>query len=468
MEKTKELRPFGMRDKVGYAFGDLGCGLSFSLVSNYMFLFYTQFIGVSAENWAWIIVVSKAWDAVNDILIGNMVDRTRISKKSKFMPWIVIGAVGLVALTIMTFAPVTMLSQGGKTAWCLASYCLWSVAYTMANVPYGSLHSVITENGRERTSLSTFRSIGAGVAMVFVMLIPLIAYENKVVDGKTIQIPHFNRLFPISIVFSIGSLIFLFAMTKMVTERVPYGEVPEKVSYISTLKSFFTNRPMVGATLATVASVIFYNSSLSVNNLVFQFYFNDAKKTTIASFAGYIPLVLFMPFAGKLVAMLGKKKLITIFGAVSALAGILMLFLPITPDSKGMYIYIGGLMIVNIGNCIFQIIVWAIVADCIELSFRRKGVHEESSLYAMYSFFRKLAQGVGSAIVALSLSKIGFVEGENAVQPAEFCANIKNLYIGLLIVGTVIMVLCMAFIYNINKKQEGELSVLEAENPAIE
>ena len=467
MEKTKELRPFGMRDRMGYAFGDLGCGLSFSLVSNYMFLFYTQFIGVTAENWAWIIVVSKVWDAINDILIGNMVDRTRISKKSKFMPWIVIGAVGLVALTIMTFAPVTMLSEGGKVAWCLASYCLWSVAYTMANVPYGSLHSVITENPRERTSLSTFRSIGAGIAMVFVMLLPSIVYEEKIVDGQKIQIFHGETLFPVSIVFSIGSLIFLFAMTKMVTERVPYGEVPEKVSYFSTLKSFFTNRPMVGATLATVASVVFYNSSLSVNNLVFQYYFNDASKTTIASFAGYLPLVLFMPFAGKLVASLGKKKLITIFGAVSALAGILMFFLPITPDGKGMYLYIGGLMIVNIGNCIFQIIVWAIVADCIELSFRKKGVHEESSLYAMYSFFRKLAQGIGSALVALALAKIGFVEGKNAVQPEEFCANVKNLYIGLLVVGTVIMVVCMKFIYNIGKKQEGELGKLEAENDAI-
>ena len=138
-----------MRDKIGYALGDLGCGLSFSLVSNYMFLFYTQIIGLESEHWAWIIFVSKAWDAVNDILIGNMVDRKRISKKSKFMPWILIGAVGLVVLTVMIFTPVQF-SQGGKIAWCLVTYCLWSVAYTLVNVPYGSLHSIITDNPRER------------------------------------------------------------------------------------------------------------------------------------------------------------------------------------------------------------------------------------------------------------------------------------------------------------------------------
>ena len=463
MEK-KALRPFGMRDKIGYAFGDLGCGLSFSLVSTYMILFYMQVVGISAKSWAWIVIVSKVWDAVNDILIGNMVDRKRISKKSKFMPWVLIGSVGLVVLTVMIFSPVQSFTPNAKIVWCLASYCLWSVAYTMVNVPYGSLHSIITDNPRERTALSTFRSIGAGVAMIFVMLLPKIVYAKNESEEGSAQIIIADRVFLVSIVFSVIALIFLFAMTKMVTERVPYGEVPEKISYFSTLKSFFTNRPMVGATIASFASIVFYNSSMSVNNLVFQYFFNDAKKTTVATIASYIPLVLLMPFAGKLVSAFGKKKLITLTGIASAVVGLIMLFLPITPDGKGMYIYIGGLMIVNIGNCIFQIIVWAIIADCIEMSFRKKGVHEESSLYAIYSFFRKLAQGVGSALVALGLSAIGFVEGKNAVQSEAFCANVKNLYIIFLVVGTVIMVLSMQFVYNISKEKEDEFAVPSAQS----
>ena len=463
MEK-KALRPFGMRDKIGYAFGDLGCGLSFSLVSTYMILFYMQVVGISAKSWAWIVIVSKVWDAVNDILIGNMVDRKRISKKSKFMPWVLIGSVGLVVLTVMIFSPVQSFTPNAKIVWCLASYCLWSVAYTMVNVPYGSLHSIITDNPRERTALSTFRSIGAGVAMIFVMLLPKIVYAKNESEEGSAQIIIADRVFLVSIVFSVIALIFLFAMTKMVTERVPYGEVPEKISYFSTLKSFFTNRPMVGATIASFASIVFYNSSMSVNNLVFQYFFNDAKKTTVATIASYIPLVLLMPFAGKLVSAFGKKRLVTLTGAASAVAGLIMLLLPIAPDKKGMYIYIGGLMIVNIGNCIFQIIVWAIIADCIEMSFRKKGVHEESSLYAIYSFFRKLAQGVGSAIVALGLSAIGFVEGTNVVQSEAFCANVKNLYIGFLVAGTVIMVLSMQFIYNISKEKEDEFAVPSAQS----
>lgn len=447
--KNKQLRPFGMRDKIGYAFGDMGCNFSFQLVSSYMYLFYTQCIGLSAKHWAWIIVVSKIWDAINDVIIGSMVDRTHIGKKSKFMPWISIGSIGLVVFSIMIFTPVTNFSDTGKILWCLLSYCLWSVAYTMINVPYGSLHSIITDDPKQRTTLSTFRSIGAALPAVLVMILPKIVYEGNVLSS--------NRLFIVSVVFSIIAFFTFFALQKMVTERVVRESKTEKVSYISTVKSYFSNRAIVGITIATVAVVIFYNSTMSVNNLVFQFYFNDAEKSTLAMIASYIPLVAFMPFASNISAKIGKKKLLTISGLVSVISGVIMLFLPITPDMKGIIIYVIGLMFVNTGCCVFQIIVWAMVADCIEDSYRRKGIREEGSLYAIYSFFRKLSQGIGSALVALALSSVGYIES-SAVQTAEASKNIKNLYIIFLIIGLLIMTLAMKFVYNIGFKEEQEFN----------
>jgi len=448
-------KPFGMSDKIGYSLGDLGCNLSFQLISSYMFLFYIQCIGLSSTHWAWIIIVSKVWDAINDVLIGGMVDRRRISKKSKFMPWITIGSIGLVVFTIMIFTPVQNFSQIGKIAWCLISYCLWSVAYTMINVPYGSLHSVITDDPKQRTTLSTFRSIGAGVAMVFVMLLPKIVYEDNVLSEK--------RIFIVSAVFSIAAFFIFLAMRKMVTERVVREERVEKVSYISTVKSFFTNRALVAITIATVAVVIFYNSSMSVNNLVFQFYFNDAEKSALAMLASYIPLVALMPFASNIVAKIGKKKFICLSGLVSVIAGLIMLVLPITPDKKGMIIYVIGLMFVNVGCCVFQIIVWAIVADCIEMSYRKKGIREEGSLYAIYSFFRKLSQGIGSALIALSLRATGYIENAS-VQNADVSSKIKNLYIILLVAGLAIMVISMQFMYNIGYKEEQKFGHTGTEN----
>ena len=104
--KTKELRPFGWRDKLGYAMGDMGCGFSFQLVSTFMQLFYLQFIGISPNDYAVIILISKAFDAVNDVVIGNLVDTKRIGKKSKYMPWILLGGFGLIFFNIMLFVPV--------------------------------------------------------------------------------------------------------------------------------------------------------------------------------------------------------------------------------------------------------------------------------------------------------------------------------------------------------------------------
>lgn len=446
-KSTAWHRPFGMRDKIGYAFGDMGCNFSFQLVSTYMYLFYTQCIGLSAAHWAWIIVVSKIWDAINDVLIGSMVDRTKIGgkRKSKFMPWITVGSVLLIVFSVMIFTPITAFPDFGKILWCLLSYCLWSVAYTMINVPYGSLHSVITDDPKQRTTLSTFRSIGAALPALFVMFLPKIVYKDNVLAA--------DRVFIVTVIFSIAAFFSFLALRKMVTERVVRENKVENVNYISTVKSFFTNRAMIGITIATVAIVIFYNSTMSVNNLVFQFYFNDAGKSTLAMIASYLPLVAFMPFASNVAAKIGKKKLLTVSGLVSAVAGVIMLFLPITADTKGIILYVLGLMFVNIGGCVFQIVVWAIVADCIEASYIKKGIREEGSLYALYSFFRKLAQGVGSAIVALALSKVGYIETAT-VQTPEVSENIKNLYIVLLITGLAIMTVAMKFVYNIGLKEE--------------
>lgn len=464
MEK-QSVRPFGVRDKLGYALGDCGCNFSFQLVSTYMLLFYTQCVGLKTTDWAWIIIVAKVWDAINDVLIGNMVDNIHIGKKSKFMPWITIGGVSLVVTTILLFAPFTAsFAYIGKVIWCLLMYCLWSVAYTLVNVPYGSLHSVITEEPKERTSLSTFRSIGASLPAMICMVLPKLVYR-KTADGDVLDT---NRVFITSIVFSLVAVVAFIGLQKLVTERVVRISAPanadapkKKTNYLGSVKSYFTNRALIGITIATVALVVFYNSTMSMNNLVFQYFFGDAGKATIGMVCGYIPLLLFMPFASTLSAKFGKKVVSWATAIFSCAVGVLMLVGcftgVISPDTKGMIIYIAGLMFVNIGCCCFQIIVWAMVADCIEMNFRKTGKQEEGTLYAIYSFFRKLSQGIGSAMLALFLGAIGYVEGQGA-QTEQFKANVPTLYIGFLVAGLAIMFVGMFFVYNIDKKKELEFA----------
>jgi len=195
---------------------------------------------------------------------------------------------------------------------------------------------------------------------------------------------------------------------------------------------------------------------MALNNMVFQYHFKDTDSIGIAMVGSYAPMIIFMIFVGKLTKKFGKKNVIVTTMLIGALAGIASIFAPITPDKTGMIVYIICLMGLNLGNAVFQISVWAIVADCIEVSYRKTGKSEEGSLYAIYSFFRKLAQGIGQAVVALGLSAIGFIEGDNAIQPEGFGEDVKSLYIIVLAVGSLIAFLAMKFIYNICKKEELE------------
>ena len=463
--KNAQIRPFGWRDKLGYAMGDMGCGFSFQLVSTFMQLFYLQYIGIKAEDYAIIILISKAFDAVNDVVIGNLVDTKRLGKKSKYMPWIIAGGLILVIFNVMLFAPVTSFSYAGKYIWCLVGYCLWSIAYTMVNVPYGSLHSVITSDPQQRVSLSTFRSIGAALpAIVIMVVLPGIVYDKvkNPVTGIEEEILKGETLLPVALVMSIVAFATLWGTTKLVKERVQREDDAEKSAgikaFFSAFKSFFTNRAMVGATIASLASVALFNSTMALNNMVFQYFFQDTDKVGIAMVGSYAPMIVFMALLGKLTAKFGKKAVIVTCMLIGAISGVVSIFVPISADTTGMLIYIVCLMGLNVGNAVFQISVWAIVADCIEVSYRKTGKSEEGSLYALYSFFRKLAQGIGQAVVSWGLIAIGFVEGENAIQSADFGDKVKNLYFIVLAAGSLIAFLAMAFIYNIGKKEEAELA----------
>ena len=456
------IRPFGWMDKLGYAMGDMGCGFSFQLVSTFMQLFYLQYIGLSPADYAIIILISKAFDAVNDIVIGNLVDTKRIGKKSKYMPWILLGAVTLIIFNVMIFAPVKDFPYAGKYAWCLVSYCLWSIAYTMVNVPYGSLHSVITDDPQQRVSLSTFRSIGAALPAIIIMIVlPGIVYDKvtNTATGLEEQVLKGETLLPVAIGMSIIALAVLWGTTVLVKERVS-REGDENTTgikaMISSVKSFFTNRAMVGATIASVAAVALFNSTMALNNMVFQYFFKDTSKVGMAMIGSYAPMIFVMIFLGKLTKKFGKKNVLVVSMFIGVLSGVASLFAPITPD--GLMLYIVCLMGLNVGNAVFQISVWAIIADCIEVSYRKTGKSEEGSLYALYSFFRKLAQGIGQAVVSWGLVAIGFVEGENAVQPETFGEDVKNLYFIVLAAGSLIAFLSMKFIYNIGKKEEEEMA----------
>ena len=150
-------RKFGIRDSIAYAAGDLGCNMSFALKGT-MALFWSQVMRMDAW-YPLLLIIVQVWDAINDPLIGSMVDADRRQyKRNKFLQYIWVGSIGLIVAGALCFLPFPNLHNVAKGLLFVCGYVFWDAFYTIANVPYGSMLPLITEDAAERAQLSTWRS----------------------------------------------------------------------------------------------------------------------------------------------------------------------------------------------------------------------------------------------------------------------------------------------------------------------
>ena len=450
----KDVRPFGIRDKIGYALGDLGCNLSFSLISAFMLDFYTQYIGIPGAIWSIIIIVTKVWDGVNDPIMGGIMDSVRIGRSgSKFKPWMSIAAIGLTVTGALVFLPVPNAALWLKVTLCIVTYLLWDICYTLMNVPYGSLSAAITADPLERTSLSTWRSIGAAIGGGISMLLPLLLYDdNQNLNG--------DILIWVALAMGAVALVVYILCIKMTTERVVVPpERREKINYLKTLKGFITNRPLLALCLASFASIVFFLSSTQTAKWLFQIHFHNTDMISVATIISYLPMVFFIPFTSKLVAKFGKKYSVGMPFVLSIVAAVVMLCIPIPGNQTGMIIYIVGLMLIQTGGGMFNLITWAMVNDCIDYQQLKTGMREEGSVYAMYSLFRKIAQGVSLSLPLLCMQAVGYNPQADPIgnqDPGVPEAMVK-MSIGLMLIGAVIMFVSFMLIYNLGKKEVADM-----------
>ena len=186
VDKT-QTKEFGMRDCVAYAAGDLGCNMSFALKGT-MALFWTQVMGLGLWYSALLVIV-QIWDAINDPLIGSIIDADKraYKRRNKFLQYIWFGSIGLIVGGALCFIPAPGLATWAKIIIFICGYVIWDAFYTIANVPYGSLLSLISDKPEDRASLSAWRSIGSIVGnMVPMVILPFLIYKE---DGTTLNGP---------------------------------------------------------------------------------------------------------------------------------------------------------------------------------------------------------------------------------------------------------------------------------------
>ena len=164
----KKVPAFGLRDKIGYMFGDFGNDFSFILASNYLMVFYTKVLGLSGFVVGLLFMGARIVDAFTDVTMGRIVDHMDSKEDGRFRPWIKWMCIPVaLSSTIMYFYFVRDWAYWAKLTYVIVTYLLWSsFCYTGINIPYGSMASVISPDVQHRASLSTFRSIGASLAEI--------------------------------------------------------------------------------------------------------------------------------------------------------------------------------------------------------------------------------------------------------------------------------------------------------------
>ncbi len=447
----KGFRKFSIRDSFAYAAGDFGCNMSFALKGT-MAIFWTQFMQMDSILYAALLIVVQVWDAINDPLIGSIVDADRRKyKRNKFLTYIFIGSLGLIIGGALCFIPWRNAPEIAKIIIFICGYVIWDAFYTIANVPYGSLLSLISKEPADRASLSAWRSVGAMAGNILPMVIlPIIIYDsNNNIVGE--------RVFIAALLMGVlGFVAFQFMLRNTeirVEEAVTLNEKRPKFNVFKAIGNFMRNRPAVGATVAAMGMFLGMQGAATAVVVLFQSYFQNVKILGIVQLFAMLPIFLFTPLARKMVVKYGKKELSVVGAMCSIVSCVAMIVLPITPDMKGLLIYVLCLFVSSMGLGIYSTVSWAMMGDAIDYNEWKNGVREEGVTYSLHSFFRKLAQGIGPAIALVIMVALGYVEANEGSQTFEVALRMRYLVAALYTFSAVLMYVGLGLIYNLDKKK---------------
>ena len=443
------FRKFGIIDKLAYAAGDFGCNMSFALKS-YLMVYWTQYMGMTESVYALLLLVCQVWDAVNDPLIGAMIDADRRKyKRGKFLAYVSLGSVGLLIAGAMCFLPFPNASSIAKAALYIGGYVFWDAFYTVANVPYGSMLSLITTDPGERAQLSSWRMVGSLIGgMGAGIIIPMMIYDagGYLMGEKMWMIALFMGV--------LGFAAFRFMISKSVL-RVDLDvrlNNEQKFNILVAIKNFCKNRPAIGATMGACAMFVSMYGAQAAVSVLFQAYFKNPKISGLMSLFSMLPMFLFMPFIAKIVRKFGKKEAASAGCLFSVFACALMVVLPITPDGKGMLIYVLCQLLNGLGMGVYSCVGNSLMADAIDYNEWKFGVRDEGTIYAIHSFFRKLSQGVFPSLGLMIAAGLGYVAALGPDQSAQVATNMRYLVAVMYLIGAVVQFVGIKFVFNLDKK----------------
>ena len=407
-------------ERVSYGLGDFGCNIIYTAMSAFLLFYYTDYAGVSAFAVGAIMMISRVFDGISDLIMGVIVDRTK-SRFGKARPWLLRMCVPFAIAGVLLFSVPSTWSDTPKLIYVFITYNLVStVIYTAINVPYSALNALMTQDPYERSVLSIFRNLlaTAGTLTINTFTLPLVEFfgDNPAAWTKTFMV--------FGVVAIIAFMInFLGTKERVVSVSDMQNGEHKDVPFIAGIKALFVNKYWILMTLMLALFFLMY----AINGGSTVYYAKDilGDKDLVATINGIFNVVqiLGMFFIAMLVKKYGKRNIFAL-GLVLDIVGILFLHYL----HSEMWMIVVSSLIRGIGNACGGATMWAMVSDTIDYGEWKTGYRTEGLVNSACSFGWKIGNGLGSALLGLILEIGGYV-GTAAVQSAEALEAIEFSFI---------------------------------------
>jgi glucuronide carrier protein len=404
-ENPRSLR---LRQFLGYGAGDAANNMAFSMSSMFLLLYYTDVVGISAAAVGTLFLVVRAWDAFADLFAGRVVDSTS-TRWGKFRPFLLFGSLPLLLLNVAIFS-VPDLGDTGEVVYAYVSYAIFGLAYSLVNIPYGSLGTAMTQDPAERSKLASFRVVGSNLAILLLAIVvsPQIEGSDDLQGSLTLT--------TLALVM-VGMALYLFTFS---TTREQVQRDEARVNLRQTADTLKQNKALL---ILCLSGLLFLTGWFSLQTVAI-YYARDVLGNanlyivlTVVQTAGVFIAAALVP---RLVGTIGKRRAYQVFGAVAIVGGIGVAFAPASTPAIAIAFF--GVLGIGLGGV--NTLMFALAADTVEYGEWKTGHRTEGASYSVFSFTRKVGQGIGAALAAFTIGLGGYVEGA-ATQPGSAVDAIK-------------------------------------------
>ncbi len=475
MEQSYIARTSGLKakDYFGYAIIDAAGCLVFSLVTTLLQKFYTDIFHLSPLFIMLMFIAARVWDAINDPIMGRICDTVRPSRFGRYRQWFLYVAAPLAVSAVLLFVKWPGIGEDGNAVltgvYATVTYILFGMVYTVLQIPYGSLASVVTTDAHERSKLSVWRSIGAALGSIPVLLIASFAYAKRLdaagnvvlgENGKAITDMQYTPVLIgviLMAVFSMGMLFVGFALNK---ERVKTKPQPKaKGAARKAVGILFKSRSFIAISLVAMLLLAGQMFTQSFYTYLFDDYFHANWMNLASQACTYSPMLVMMVLLPRLAKSIGKKEVCAVGVAAAAGANLVLFFLRgLSPDTL-MWIFLVLCFISGCGLTTVVMQLWAMVTDAIDEIEVQTGSRDDGTAYSFFNFFRKLGQVLAAICVNGALLGMDYRYEKGAVQTL---ANLTVMYDLSTLIPAVLfglMALILFVWYPLSKKRVADLQV---------